>query len=236
MRYDYGPLNPRLGLNLEEIFPEDLDRFRAWLYTEIGKRGWPVGTERVGIFDVRGRKAIEGLIRRPARASGRLRLSAEFFRAVRWVKWLEIGCHFDDGAESWRVVAWPAEGVSWADIKARLRVKAAEIPLERRYRLSPDSLALLRWIIELDPDEWEDGMTPPVEESLGSDIRVAWDRGEPGVRGRIERLVAEINEGTDYQLRTVVVDRGTRIGDGERSKGGKEEGGVKCDGGESVKG
>ena len=73
---------------------------------------------------------------------------------------------------------------------------------------------MLRWITELHPDECEDGMTPRVEERLGSEIRVEWDRRGPDVGTRIERLVAEINEGTGYRLRVVAGKHGPTSGRG----------------------
>ncbi len=134
--YDHGPLNPRLGLNLYEMFREDLDRFRDWLHGEIVKPGWPDGRQTVGIFDIEGRRALRQVFRRPPGTPPGSRLAPEFFQAVRLVAGLEVGCDFDDRAERLRVVCRPAHRVLWEEIKDRVRAKAAEIPLEERYRLS----------------------------------------------------------------------------------------------------
>jgi hypothetical protein len=81
--------------------------------------------------------------------------------------------------------------------------KASEIPLERRYSLSPHGLALLRWIVYLHSNEYLLGMTPPLEDNLKGNIGIETELGESNVRVYIELLVEEINEKTDFVLRTV---------------------------------
>jgi hypothetical protein len=75
------------------------------------------------------------------------------------------------------------------------------VPLEQRYTLSPDAVALLRWIQELRSDEIQAGLTPILETHLGKTLsfKTKWDYNN--TRIYLELLVAEINENTEYQLR-----------------------------------
>lgn len=201
--YHYGPINPSLGLDVSQVAHAELERFRTWLYAEILKPEFPDGTETVGIFDLRTRKALKLAFDRLPASCGAYGDLPDFFKAVRLIDGMDLRCRFDDGGGPWLVVCQPEAGSSWRAMKAKLVAKAADIPLGKKYKLSRDGLALLKWITELRSDEYSNGMTPPVEDLLETDIGIEaeWDQGNS--RALVEVIIEEINEHTDLRLRAV---------------------------------
>jgi hypothetical protein len=201
--YYHGPLNPSLGLNVAEICHAELERFQNWLYGEILRPGFPGGKETVGIFDIRTRKMLKQIFNRLPTEVGRYGSMPHFFDTLRLIDGMEIRHSFEDGAGPWLVVCQLEEGFTWREIKARLMAKAQEIPLEKRYQLSADSRALLRWILDLRKDEFLQQMTPPVEERMKTEIgfQANWD--QRNFRAYLELLLEEINEKTEFKLRAI---------------------------------
>ncbi len=200
--YEHGPLNPGLELNLRRNEHDELKRFTAWLHAEFLKPGFPDGAETVGIFDIRDRKILKRAFSKLPESCGRFAPDPDFFEASRVVEGVEIAHHFAEGMGPWIVTCRPA-GVTWKEIKARLIAQAGEIPLEKRYALSGDGRALLKWILDLRRGEYLLGMTPPVEEHLEVDIGIETGWGDENVRTYVELLVEEINELTEFSLRTI---------------------------------
>ncbi len=203
VRYVFGPLNPLLGLNLASVEHAELERFKHWLHAEVLKPGFPDEAEVVGILDLRDRKTVTKVFSRLPADCGRYGRFGEFFDVVRLVDGIRMHRDFADGGGPWILTCQPNPGHTWRDIKSRLTAKAAEIPLEQKYSLSADSLALLRWIQDLRGDECLQGMTPPVEEHLIRDVGIKVEWGEENVRAYLEVLAEEINEKTEFNLRTV---------------------------------
>lgn len=201
--YRHGPLNPALGLNVREFRHAELERFKQWLYDEILKPGFPEGTETVGVFDIRDRKTLKAVFSRLPDDCGSYGPLPDFFEALRLLDGLEIRYEFEDGREPWLVICQLQPGANWKEIKARLAAKAKEIPLEKRYALDADARALLQWILDLRRDEYLLGLTPPVEDHLERDIGIETELGEENVRTYVELLVEEINERTEFNLRTI---------------------------------
>lgn len=201
--YHHGPLNPALGLDVSEIAYAELQRLRGWLYEEIMKPGFPQGTETVGIFAIRDRKVLKTAFSRLPDDCGRFGRLPDFFNALRLMGGMEIRHQFEDGGEGWLVVCQLEPGVTWRGIKEGLAAKAKEVPLDKRYTLTAESRALLRWILDLRADEYLLGMTPAVEDHLVRDIGLQTRLGEENVRPYVELLLEEINERTDFNLRTV---------------------------------
>jgi hypothetical protein len=201
--YYHGPLNPSLGLNIAEVNHAELERFQNWLYGEILKPGFPEGKEPVGIYDIRDRKTLKRIFNRLPRDVGRYSSMPGFFNAIRLMDGMGIRHSFEDGAGPWLVVCQLEEGHTWREIKARLMAKAKEIPLEKRYQLSADGRALLRWILGLRKDEFLQQMTPPVEERMKTEIgfQAGWDKNN--FRAYLELLLEEINEKTEFKLRAI---------------------------------
>jgi hypothetical protein len=100
---------------------------------------------------------------------------ANFFDALRLIDGLDLQYDFEGGGGPWLVVCQPDK--SWRAVKDALAAKTAEIPLERKYKLSGDSLALLKWIVQLRESEYLQGMTPCVEERIEKEIGLSakWD-------------------------------------------------------------
>jgi hypothetical protein len=213
--YNYGPLNPGLGLDVSNVTHGELERFRAWLYEEMFKPDFPNGDEWVGVFDLRTRKALKAAFSRLPASCGRYGGLPDFFKAVRLIDGVDLRCSFEDGGGPWLVVCQPHEGISWRALKEKLAAKNADIPLDKKYRLSRDALALLKWILELRTEECSHQMTPPVEDILEKDIGIEAEYVEENTRALIEVLIEEINEQTDFRLRAVpwrkLGDVGTRI-------------------------
>jgi hypothetical protein len=157
----------------------------------------------VGIFDIRDRKSLKTGFSKLPDSCGRFAPDAHFFEALRVVDGVVIAHEFVNGMGPWIVICRPEEGVAWSEIKERLRAKAKEIPLEKRYTLSGDSRALLKWILDLRSGEYLLGMTPPVEDHLERDIGLRTEVEEENVRGCVELLLEEINEQTEFNLRTI---------------------------------
>jgi hypothetical protein len=196
-------LNPALGLNIREFGHGELERFKNWLYAEILKPGFPEGNETVGIFDIKDRKTCKAAFTKLPDTCGRFAPRPDFFNALRMIDGMEIFNKFEEGGGPWLVVCQLQKGVSWKDIKANLTAKASEIPLEKRYNLSADSRALLQWILDLHSNEYLLGMTPPVEDHIENDIGFKTELEDENVRSYIELLLEEINEKTEYNLRTI---------------------------------
>jgi hypothetical protein len=201
--YHYGPINPSLGLDVSEVVHAELERFRDWLYAEILKPEFPNGAEKVGIFDLSTRKALKAAFSRLPANCGDYGDLPDFFKAVRLLDGMDLRYSFQDGGGPWLVVCQPEEGTSWREIKNRLVAKSTEIPLEKKYPLSSDALALLKWIIELRNEECSNGMTPIVEDLLESDIGIEAEWDEANSRALVEVIIEEINEKTDFRLRAV---------------------------------
>lgn len=201
--YQHGPLNPSLGLNIAEICHAELERFQNWLIGEILKPGFPDGKETVGIFDIRNRKMMKQIFNRLPQECGRYGSMPKYFDALRLMEGIEIQHSFEDGSGPWLVVCQPDEGLTWREIKARLMTKAKEIPLEKKYNLSADSRALLRWILDLRKNEFLQQMTPPVEERMENEIGFQADWDHQNFRAYLELLLEEINEKTEFKLRAI---------------------------------
>ena len=201
--YHYGPINPPLGLDVSQVAHAELERFRAWLYAEILKPEFPNGTETVGIFDLSTRKALKLAFCRLPASCGAYGDLPDFFKAVRLIDGVDLRYDFEDGGGPWLVVCQPEEGASWRAIKDKLVAKATDIPLEKKYTLSKDGLALLKWIIELRSEECSNGMTPPVEDLLEKDIGIEAEWDEQNSRALVEVIIEEINDQTDFRLRAV---------------------------------
>jgi hypothetical protein len=201
--YQHGPLNPTLGLNVAEVRHAELERFQKWLFGEISKPGFPEGNEVVGILDIRDRKTVKRVFKALPKEVGSYGSMPGFFNALRLPEGMEIRHSFEDGAGPWLVVCQPDEGFTWREIKARLAEKANEIPLEKKYNLSADSLALLRWILDLRKDEFLQQMTPPVEERMENEIGFQADLTDENFRAYLELLLEEINEKTEFNLRAI---------------------------------
>ncbi len=196
-------MNPALGLNLRAIEHDELERFKGWLHAEILKPGFPDGAEIGGIFDIRDRETLKTAFSNLPDSSGKFAPDPDFFEALRVVEGVVIAHEFANGMGPWILIYRREEGVTWIKIKERLRAKAREIPLERRYTLSGDSRALLKWILDLRSDEYLLGMTPPVEDHLERDIGLHTEVEEENVRGWVELLLEEINEQTEFNVRTI---------------------------------
>ena len=201
--YDHGPLNPILDLNLRTVKHVDLEKLRTWFYQEIQKPGFPNGTETVCVFDIHNRKTLQSAWKYYADDVGRHGVMAKFFETVRLRPEIKLSFSFEDGAGPWLVTCRPKPNFTWNDIKERLAEDARAIPLEKRYSLSADAQALLRWILELRPDDFLAGMTPVVEERLGVEIGFKTDWIDQNTRIYLELLVEEINEKTEFKLRTL---------------------------------
>jgi hypothetical protein len=134
---------------------------------------------------------------------GRFSSMGEFFDALRLIESIQIQYRFDDGYAPWIVTCQPNGDTDWHKIKAQLRALAERVPLEQRYMLSPDAVALLRWIQELRDDEIQAGLTPVLETHLGKTLSFKSEWDYRNTRIYLELLVAEINENTDYQLRAL---------------------------------
>jgi hypothetical protein len=169
----------------------------------------------VGLFDIRDRKTLVLAFSKLPPDCGRFGRQPEFFDALRLIDGLEIRRGFLDGAGPWLVTAQPEKGLTWKEIKKRLTTKAKDIPLEKKYNLSPHGRALLQWILDLRSREYLAGMTPPVEPNLkeGMGIKIDWEG--KNVRTYLELLVEEINDNTEFNLRTIpwhrYADEQTRI-------------------------
>ena len=213
--YDYGPLNPALGLDLLRGDWNQMERFRNWLYKEIMEPEFPDGTESVGVFEIRSRQVLKRAFSRLPGETGSYGPLPGFFGAVRLLDGLELRRTFDNGAGPWLVVCRVQKGVTWKEIKSKLAARASEIPLEKRYNLSSDGLALLKWILDLRKEEYLLGMTPVVEDRLRNDVGIETDLVRENARAYLELLVEEINGGTEFHLRTVTwrhyAREGTRI-------------------------
>ena len=213
--YHHGPLNPPLALNLHAVHHADLEKFRVWLYQEIQKPEFPNGREIVGLYDIGNRKTLQATIRVLPDSCGRYSSMGKFFETLRLIEDIQIQYRFDDGYAPWIVTCQPKADSNWQQIKARLKALAERVPLEQRYFLSPDGIALLQWIQELRTDEFQTGLTPVVEEHLGKTLsfKAKWDFNN--TRTYLELLVGEINENTEYQLRALdwrhYSNTGTRI-------------------------
>jgi hypothetical protein len=201
--YHHGPLNPALGLDLRQIAHGELERLREWLYQEILKPEFPSGRTVVGLYDIRNRKTLKSVFSRLPESCGRYGDLPDFFKALRLEDGLELRFSFEDGGGPWLVVCLPQEGATWETIKARLKARAEEVPLEQKYELTAHSMALLRWIVELRGEEYLQGMTPVVENCLQQDIGIEGNWNEENWGSYLQVLVEEINEGTEFRLRTV---------------------------------
>jgi len=201
--YHYGPLNPPLGFKVFEPEHAELERFKNWLYEEILKPGFPSAKQSVGIFDICDRKTLSKSFGKRPPHYERHWSPSEFFELLRLVDGIEIRYNFADGFGPWLVVCQLEEGITWGDVKARLIARAQEIPLEKRYNLSADARALLQWILELRKDEFLLQMTPAVEEHLDTEIGIQAQRDEENTKAYLELLVEEINQRTEFRLRTI---------------------------------
>jgi len=88
-------------------------------------------------------------------------------------------------------------------LKQEIKAKAQEIPLERKYKICADSLSLLRWILELHPEEFLSRLTPPIDDVIETEIGFSPEWEDDNLRAYIEVLIDEINEQTDFHLRAV---------------------------------
>lgn len=201
--YQHGPLNPKLGLDVGELGHRELERFRSWFYGEVLGSGFPEGREVIGILDVRDRKTLCSIFNRLPKDCGKYGPLPDFFDSVRMMEGMELRRSFEDGGGPWLVICQLQEGVTWREIKAQLKAKAKDIPLEKKYNLSPDSRALLKWILELRTDEYLLRMTPPVEDVLDTEIGIEVEWDDENLRAYLELLVEEINEKTEFRLRTI---------------------------------
>ncbi len=203
VHYYHGPLNPALGLDLRKVEHQELERFKGWLHGDILKPGFPDETEIVAIFDIRDLKTLKAAFSGLPAPCGFNAPDPHFFDALRLVQGVQIEHSFLNGAGPWLVTCEPEEGVTWKDVKERLRAQAKEIPLEKKYSLSVDSVALLRWILSLRDDEHLQGLTPTVEDHLQTDIGIQTKWRDENTRAYLELLIEEINEKTEFNLRTV---------------------------------
>jgi hypothetical protein len=201
--YNYGPLNPLLGLDVQRDVFGSSGKWREWLHQAILGPSFPEARETVGIFDISDRKtALKVFSSLPANC-GEFGPLPSFFEKLRLIEGISIQTEFRSGAGPWLVAAVPEEGVTWKQIKERLLAKHQEIPLGKKYRLSPPALALLRWIGDLHESEFLLGMTPTVEPRLKSEIGIETKVDERNLRVYLDLLVDEINEHTEFMMRTI---------------------------------
>lgn len=200
--YDIGPLNPPLQLITFNMTGDEIKRFRNWLYETIRNIHFVADNEVVGIFDIRERNTLKQCLRHyhPGYRDAQPR---HFFDAIRLIDGIEFRYKFNEGAGPWLVICQLKQGWKWSQIQKRLKEMANEIPLQKKYNLSPESSALLKWIQELRQDEFLNGLTPPIEEHLKVDIGIKTDWPKENLPALIGLLVEEINEKTEYELRTL---------------------------------
>lgn len=201
--YHHGPMNPTLGINVQENRHAESERFKNWLHEEILKPGFPEETETVGVIDISDRKTLEFVFKDLPDDCGTYGPIPDFFGDMRMIDGMELRYEFEKGEGPWLVVCNPIKGITWHEIKARLIAKFREIPLEKKYNLSPDSRALLKWILELRNDEYLLRMTPTIEGRLDDEIGIVSECGKENVKAYLELLVEEINEKTEFNLRTI---------------------------------
>lgn len=200
-QYGIGPLNPPLRLDVEEATHEELERFRSWLYEMIRKGYLGTDDETIGVFDIHDRKTLQQCFRGWQSIHNRYNFS-KFFDSVRLIDGIELCHEFENDGTPWLVVCQLQAGWNWSGVRDRLNGMLCEVPLEKKYGLSPEASSLLRWIQQLRPEELLSGMTPPVQENLKSDIGLKINWSEDNLATFLELLVEEINEKTEYELRT----------------------------------
>jgi hypothetical protein len=87
--YRHGPLNPGLGLDVEEVQHAELERFKKWLYEQIPKPGFPDGTETIGILDIHDRKTVKQVFDKLPADCGRFGKMPDFFQALKLLDGME---------------------------------------------------------------------------------------------------------------------------------------------------
>ena len=201
--YDYGPLNPAIGLDVRQAIHSELERFKESLYDEILRPDFPDGKETVGLFEIHDRKTVKKVFDKLPGDCGAYGPLPYFLKSLRLIEGFKLRYTSKDGGGPWLVICLPDEGSTWQGIKVRLRAKAKEIPRAKRYKLGPDSLALLQWITNLREDKYLLKMTPTVEDRLDKEIGILMDFKKDNLKAYLELLVEEINENTDFKLRTI---------------------------------
>jgi hypothetical protein len=200
--YSMGPLNPELQLFTTSIVREQIERFRTWLYATIQKTHFRSNKDVMGVFDIRDRKTLNSCFADWPEGfcfDDKLR---DFFEATKLIPGIELACKFEDGLAPWIVVCRLEKGSTWKRVQERLKEMSEQIPLDKKYGLTPESCGLLNWILDLHPSEYLHSLTPPVEDHLAADIGITPDWPEENMPAYIELLVEEINEKTEFDLRT----------------------------------
>lgn len=200
--YQIGPLNPPLSLSTENKNREELEKFKSWLYGVIQNTEFKRERDVIGVFDIGDRKTLKCCFSDWPEGVGFGYRLEEFFDEVRLVPGLELAYQFEDGLSHWLVVARVQKGSTWKTIQERIREKITAIPVQKKYDLSPDSSALLTWILDLRPEEFLSSLTPAVEDCLETDIGITVEWPKENLPAYIELLVEEINEKTEFDLRT----------------------------------
>ena len=201
--YDYGPLNPALGLDVSQACHRELEKFKESLYSEILKPGFPNGCERVGVFDLQSRQILQRVLNTLAKECGRFGGAEQFFGSVKLVDGIRLTYDFGNHAR-WLLVAQPVTGGNWGMVKESLLARAKEIPLEKRYGLSSPSGSLLAWILNLRKGEYQLGMTPPIEDHLETGMTLGLgSKEEENLAAYVDLMLEEINENTEFNLRRI---------------------------------
>lgn len=201
--YSIGPLNPQLSLPTGIITRGALEQFKSWLYSTIRNTSFKNDLDVIGVFDIRDRKTAISCFHDLPKASG-FSLDYEmrkFFSAVRLIDGIELRSQFSDGFGPWLVICKLQEGTTWEHIQRRLEAMEKETPLDKKYGLSRDSAALLKWVIELRADQCLRTLTPSVEDHIQLDIGLDANWPEENLAAYLELLVEEINEKTEFDLR-----------------------------------
>jgi hypothetical protein len=200
--YNLGPLNPELQLFTTSIAREQIERFKAWLYATIQKTPFRSNKDVMGIFDIRDRKTLNSCFAVWPEGFCFDDKLKDFFEATKLVPGIELACKFEDGLAPWIVICRLEKGSTWKGVQERLKEMSEQVPLDKKYGLNPESCVFRNWILNLHPNEYLRSLTPPVEDHLAVDIGLAPDWPEENVPAYIELLIEEINEKTEFDLRT----------------------------------
>jgi hypothetical protein len=195
-----GAENPELGISIKDFKYSDLSRFREWLYSRIQTKEFVKPDEPLFIYEISDRKTYKKCFPKFFFEGKPEYEFKKFLNELDLVEGLKFGCSFEKG-EPWLIACMLETGWTWDKIKSVLKAKENELPLEKKYDLSPDAIALLKWILELPKDHFLGKLTPVIEDVYETKIGITTEWDDDNIPAYIQMLLDEINEKTEYNLK-----------------------------------
>lgn len=197
---EHGPLNPVMPCDFKKVIFAELQKFQNVLHDWILATDLPADRNPLVIWRFHDRATLLKCF--PDWETRNLSISdlAQFFSEVGIDHGILWGYSFKD-PEPWCYYCVPKEGTTWETVKAEIRAARSGPSLAERYGISPEAASMLRWFMGLRAKEWENAMTPMVEEHLEKRIGLARDYSKENFGARLTLLAEELTDKTEWRVR-----------------------------------